>query len=146
VIRALAILAMTFGLVAGLAGCGDPDQKLLGEGARAARDAASEVGTARLAAKSLLDHKLWTAPATQLVTESEEALGKVASTFDAQQPETAKSRQKYDEISKALSDAQDIVTELRIALNNNDLGTVADQVTQLEQTGQQLDRLGEQAK
>jgi hypothetical protein len=139
----IAVFALLLGL---LAGCGDPDQKMLADGARAARDAASEVGTARLAAKSLLDHKLWNAPAVQLVSDAEQALGNVTSTFDAQQPETGRSRQTYDMVSKALSTAQDNVTELRIALNNKDLGTVADQVTKLQTIGQQLDRLGEQAK
>jgi len=141
--RMIAVFALLLGL---LAGCGDPDQKMLADGARAARDAASEVGTARLAAKSLLDHKLWNAPAVQLVSDAEQALGNVTSTFDAQQPETGRSRQTYDMVSKALSTAQDNVTELRIALNNKDLGTVADQVTKLQTIGQQLDRLGEQAK
>jgi hypothetical protein len=139
----IAVLALVLALVAG---CADPDQKLLADGARAARDAASEVGTARLAAKSLLDHKLWNAPAAQLVSDAEKAIGKVATTFDAQQPETGRSRQTYDTFAKALTTAEDNVTELRIALNNNDLGTVADQVGRLQTIGQQLDRLGEQAK
>jgi len=139
----IAVCALVLGL---LAGCGDPDQKMLADGARAARDAASEVGTARLAAKSLLDQKLWNAPAVQLVSDAEQAIGKVTSTFHAQQPETGRSRQTYDMVSKALSTAQDNVTELRIALNNKDLGTVADQVTKLQTIGEQLDRLGEQAK
>jgi hypothetical protein len=142
----IAVFAMVLGVVAGLAGCGDADQKILADGARAARDAASEVGTARLAADALLNHKLWKAPAVQLVTDAEQALGKVTSTFDAQQPETGRSRQTYDTFSKALSTAEDNVTELRIALNNNDLGTVADQVVRLQTIGQQLDRLGEQAE
>jgi predicted ArsR family transcriptional regulator len=141
--RMIAVCALVLGL---LAGCGDPDQKMLADGARAARDAASEVGTAQLAARSLLDHKLWNAPAVQLVTDAEQALGKVTSTFDAQQPGTGRSRQIYDTVSKALSTAEDNLTELRIALNNNDLGAVADQVTRLQTIGQQLERLGEQAK
>jgi len=141
--RLLAVFALLLGL---LAGCADPEQQMLADGARAARDAASEVGTARLAAESLLDHKLWNAPAVQVVSDAEQALGKVAGTFDAQQPGTGRSRQTYDTVSKALSTAEDNITELRIALNNNDLGMVADQVTRLRTIGQQLERLGEQAK
>jgi hypothetical protein len=141
--RLLAVFALLLGL---LAGCADPEQQMLADGARAARDAASEVGTARLAAESLLDHKLWNAPAVQVVSDAEQALGKVAGTFDAQQPGTGRSRQTYDAVSKALSTAEDNITELRIALNNNDLAMVADQVTRLRTIGQQLERLGEQAK
>ncbi|TDU88097.1 hypothetical protein EV138_1637 [Kribbella voronezhensis] len=142
----LRTLALVAAVLAVLAGCGDPDQKMLTEGARAARDAASEVGTARLAAESVLDHKLWNAPATQVVSDAEKSIGKVATTFDALQPKTGRSRATYDSYSKALSTAEDEITDLRIALTNNDLGTVADQVTQLQTLGQQLHRLGEQAK
>jgi hypothetical protein len=140
------MLALVATILAVLAGCGDPDQKMLTEGARAARDAASEVGTARLAAQSLLDHKLWNAPATQIVSDAEQAIGKVASTFDALQPKTGRSRATYDSYSEALSNAEDDVTELRIALTNDDLGTVTDQVSKLQTVAQQLRRLGEQAK
>jgi hypothetical protein len=145
--RLIAAVAATAALLMVLAGCGgDPDQKLLSEGARAARDAASEVSTARLAAQSLLDHRLWSQPATQLVSESEQALGTVATTFDAQQPETEKSRHTYDQISEALSTAETGVTDLRIALKNNDLATVAQQLNELEKTAAQLDQLGELAQ
>ncbi|QNE21297.1 hypothetical protein F1D05_29505 [Kribbella qitaiheensis] len=139
----IAVAAIVLALAAG---CGDPDQKMLDAGARAARDTASEVGTARLAAQSVLDHKLWNAPATQVVADAEQAIGKVASTFDTQQPQTGRSRQTFDTFSAALSTAQDNVTELRIALKNDDLGTVADQVKALQTIGQQLGKLGEQAK
>jgi hypothetical protein len=144
--RVVAAVAMVVVFVLGLAGCGNPDQKMLSEGARAARDAVSEISTARLAAQSLLDHKLWSQPADQMVKDAEKSLGKVVSTFDAQQPETATSRKTYDQISGALSDASDKLTELRIALGNDDLATVRKQVTELEKSVQQLEQLGELAE
>jgi aminoglycoside phosphotransferase family enzyme len=145
--RRIAALALAVTLLVGAAGCsGDPDQKMLSEGARAARDAASEVSTATMAAQSLLDHKLWSQPAGQMVSDAEKSLGKVVSKFDERQPETEQSRKTYDQVSGALSDAEDNVTELRIALGNNDLSTVTKQVDQLRETGQQLHQLGEMAK
>jgi len=127
-------------------GCGDPDQQLRSEGARAARDAASAVGTARLAGQSFLDHKLWSQPATQLVGEAEDSLGQVGSTFDRQQPRTASSRKTYDDISKTLNDAEGTVTDLRIALVNNDLEAVTEAVRQLSEPADELRKLGETAK
>jgi hypothetical protein len=144
--RLIAVVAVVIGLLVAVAGCGDPDQQMRSEGARAARDAASEVRTARLAAQSLLDHKLWSQPATVLVSDAEDALGKVATTFGAQQPETKESRKIYDQTTEALANAEDSVTDLRIALRSDDLAAVRNQVGQLEKTGEQLVQLGERAK
>jgi hypothetical protein len=137
---------MICGLVFGLAGCGNPDQQMRTEGAKAARDAVSQVRTARLAAQSLLDHKIMTPTTTVLVTDAEEALGKVATSFSARQPETTESRKIYDQTNDALSAAEESITDLRIALRSNDLATVRSQVEELGKTGDQLAKLGEQAK
>jgi phosphohistidine phosphatase SixA len=134
-------------LVLGIAaGCGDPDQQLRSEGARAAREAASAVGTAELAGQSFLDHKLWSQPATQLVSEAEQSLGKVSSTFDQQQPRTRASRKTYDDVSKTLDEAAGNVTDLRIALTNGDKAGVAELVKELTDTTEGLRRLGETEK
>ncbi len=133
-------------VLAALAGCGNPDQQLRSEGARAAREAASAVGAARLAGQSFLDHKLWSQPATQLVSEAEESLGQVGTTFDQQQPKSTSSRKTYDDISKTLDDAESNVTDLRIALVNNDLDAVTSAVRQLSQVSGQLRQVGETAK
>lgn len=137
---------LVLSLILGLAGCGDPDQQMLSEGARSAREAVSGVRTAQLAAQSLLDGRIWAQPATVMVTDSEDALGLVATTFDARQPETDESRQTYDLYSEALANAADGVTELRIALRRGDLETVRQQVGQLDKTAEQLEQLGERAQ
>jgi hypothetical protein len=129
-----------------LAGCAGPDQKMQTEAARAARDAASEVRTARLAAQSLLDQKVWTQPAVVVVSDAEEALGTVATGFSSRQPETDESRKTYDLYSEALTAAEDGVTELRIALNRQDRAAVTAELGQLTKTGEQLVQLGERAK
>jgi hypothetical protein len=136
------ICALLAGLLL-LTACGDPDQQLQSEAARAARDAASEVRTARLTAENLLDQKIWSQPAVVVVTDAEDALGKVATSFSARQPETDKSRQTYDLYSDALAAAEDGVTELRIALNRNDRDAVTAEIGQLTKTGEQLVQLGE---
>jgi hypothetical protein len=134
-------------LILGIAaGCGNPDQQLRSEGARAAREAASAAGTARLAGQSYLDHKLWSQPALQLVDESEKAMGKASSSFDTQQPKSRAARKTYDQISQTLDDATGNVTDLRIALTNGDQGGVAELVKELADTTEGLRRLGETAK
>ncbi|MFI5713457.1 hypothetical protein [Kribbella sp. NPDC051620] len=133
-------------VIAVTAGCGDPDQQLRSEGARSAREAASAAATAELAGRSFLDHKLWSQPATQLVSESEKAIGKVSSTFDQQQPKTRAARKTYDQISQTLDDASGNITDLRIALTNGDEGGVAELVKELADTTEGLRRLGETAK
>jgi hypothetical protein len=136
-------------LVAGLVlltGCGNPDQQLLSDGARAARDAASEVATARITAQTLLARKVWSRAADQVVTDAETALGKVATTFDEQQPETARSRRSYDTISDALSQAESAVTATRIAIRAGDETALARQVPVLDRTAEHLRELGELAR
>jgi hypothetical protein len=133
-------------VIAVATGCGNADQQLRSEGARAAREAASAAGTARLAGQSFLDHKLWSQPATQLVSDAEKALGQVSSTFDEQQPKTPASRKTYDQISKTLDDAAGNVTDLRIALTNGDNNGVAELVKELSDTTEGLRELGETAK
>ncbi|MFF1820717.1 hypothetical protein ACFVWG_25650 [Kribbella sp. NPDC058245] len=128
------------------AGCGDADQQLRSEGARAARDAASAAGAARVAGQSFLDHKLWSQPATQLVDEAEKSMGKAVSTFGQQQPESPESRKTYEQVSKTLDDADGTVTDLRIALVNGDRDGVAKLVRKLADTTEGLRQLGETAK
>ena len=134
-------------LLAVLTGCGaDSEQTMLTEGARAAREAVSEVNTVRLVGNQLLDGKLWAPAADRMVTDAEEALEKVVSGFDARQPGSEESRRMYDEFGEALDAAAAAVQDTRIALANDDLATVRQQLGVLEQVGRQLDRLGESAQ
>ena len=128
-------------LLVSLTACAGPDQKLQDAGSQAAREAAAEVGTARVAVQQLLDGKLWAQPANQLVADSEKALDGIVSGFDSQQPETEQSQKLYDEYSKTLDDAAKAVTTVRIALKNNDKTAAARQVGVLEKSAQQLTEL-----
>jgi Flp pilus assembly protein TadD len=142
--RAIAVLAC---LLTVLSGCGaDSEQKMLTEGARSAREAASEVNTVRLISQQLLDHKLWAPSATSMVKDSEQTLDKVVSSFATRQPGSDTVRQTYDRFSDALDAASDAVVETRIALVNGNLAKVQQQVGELQKVGEQLDELGESAK
>ncbi|MEV6285698.1 hypothetical protein [Kribbella sp. NPDC051770] len=121
-----------------LTACAGPEQQIQDAGAQAAREAAAEVGTARLAVQQLGDGKLWAQPAGQLVKDSEKALDGIVSGFDSQQPETDEARKLYDRISQLLDDAAQAVTDTRIALGNGDEAAAAQQVAALEKSAQQL--------
>ncbi|GAA1525084.1 hypothetical protein [Kribbella lupini] len=128
-------------LLVSLSACAGPEQKLQDAGAQAAREAAAEVGTARVAVQQLLEGNVWAQPANQLVADSEKALDGIVSGFDSQQPETDEAQRLYDEYSKALDDAAKAVTTVRIALTNNDTSAAARQVGVLEKSAQQLTEL-----
>lgn len=128
-------------LLVALTACTSPEQKLEDAGAQAAREAASEVGTTRLAVQQLLDGKLWPQPTDRLVASSEKALDGIVAGFASQQPESDQSRTTYDTFTQALDEAATAVTETRIALKNGDRAAAAQQVGVLEKTAQQLTEL-----
>ncbi|MEU4191902.1 hypothetical protein AB0E69_08400 [Kribbella sp. NPDC026611] len=129
-----------------LAGCGSPDQKLRDNAAQTAREALSEVNTTRLAVEQLRSHRLWPQPAGQIVKDAEKSLGKAASGFSSQQPTTGESTRLYEQTTKALGDAEDAVTAVRIALGNDDLAAAERQLDPLRTSGTDLERIGELAK
>lgn len=132
-------------LVMLLAGCGDPDSKLRDAAAQTAREAASEVGTTRTAVEQLQAHRLWPQPARQLVADSEKSLDKASSSFAAQQPSTPVSERLYEQVTKALDDAQTAVTAVRIALGNDDLAGAGQQLDALRLASKDLGEIGELA-
>jgi hypothetical protein len=138
---AIALLALVI-----LSGCGNPDQKLRSAAAQSAREAASEVSTARLVVEQLRAHQLWAQPAGQMVKDAEIGVEKAASSFSSQQPSTATSTRLYEQVTKTLDDAQTAVTAVRIALGNDDLAAAEQQLAALRRSAADLDRIGELAK
>jgi hypothetical protein len=133
--RAVAVAVL---LAAIAAGCSSPEQQLADAAEQAVREATSEVGTTQLAVRQLLDHKLWRQPAQQMVTDAETSLSTVASGFAAEQPETEASQRTYDEVTRALDEAESAVTATRIALANGDLTTAARQLPVLDEVAGRL--------
>lgn len=144
--RRLLCVAATGLTLAALVGCGSPDQQMLSSAARAARDAGSEVATVRVVAGGYLDGDLWSQPARRMVSDAEDALGKVVTTFEAEQPTTAASRTTYDRVSKALDDADTAVVLARIAVLNGDRPALRQSLTALDASARDLRGYGELAK
>ncbi|TCC30854.1 hypothetical protein [Kribbella speibonae] len=128
-------------LVLLLGGCGNPDQQLRDAAAQAAREAASDVGTAALAVEQLRASRVWPQAAGQLVADAEKGVERAVGSFAAQQPSTDASRRVYADVTRALGDAQQAVTATRIALGNDDLAAAARELGVLRRTGVELSRI-----
>ncbi|MFF0341634.1 hypothetical protein [Kribbella sp. NPDC004875] len=128
-----------------LTGCQGPEQQLRQAAAQSAREAASEVGTTRLAVEQLRSRRLWSQSAEQIVKDAEQGVEKAASSFSAQQPATGASTSLYEQVTKALDDAQTAVTAVRIALGNNDLAAAERQLDQLRAASRDLQSIEEVA-
>ncbi|NNG41032.1 hypothetical protein HJ588_17375 [Flexivirga sp. ID2601S] len=85
-----------------------------------ARAAAGIVATARAGAKAWQDGKLTHAYADTMVTEAEEDIGSVVSTFDSRQPPTQAAIALRDRIDAPLESASNALSDLRIALRRSD--------------------------
>jgi hypothetical protein len=140
------LIAGVLVLVALLAGCGNPDQKLREAAAQSGRAAASEVNTTRLAVEQLRAHRLWSQPAGRMVADAEKGLNTAASSFASQQPSTDVSARLYEQVTKTLTDAQTVVTAIRIALGNDDLAAAEQQLDALRRSGSDLEKIGELAQ
>jgi hypothetical protein len=133
-------------LVVLLAGCQDPDQQVRAAAAQSAREAASDVSTARLAVEQLQAHRVWSRSAEQLVADAEKGVDQAVDSFAAQQPSTDESRRIYEQVGQALDDAQQAVTATRIALGNGDSAAAVREIGVLRAAAAELGRIGESAK
>ena len=129
-----------------LTGCSSPEQTLRSAAAQSARQAASEVSTARLAVEQLRTQHLWMRAAGQIVKDAEKGVASASSSFSSQQPSTAASTQLYEQVTKTLDDAQTTVTAVRIALGNDNLTAAEKQLPALSKSAADLARIGELAK
>lgn len=139
ILLALVLLAM--------AGCAVPSSPDARHWRRSARqsvgDVASEVETARTTLRQLGADRFVGRYATVLLVDAEEAAGKAADKITTQQPPQVE-QERYDEVSAALGDAIDLVTQARIAVARDSRDDYPDLVEQLGTTGDELAGLEEQ--
>lgn len=131
----------------GLTGCTVPSAPDARDWRRSARqsvgDVASEVETARTTLRELDAGRFVGGYATVLLVDAEEAAGKATDTITTQQPPQVE-RARYDEVSSALGDATDLVTQARIAVTGGNQEDYQTLVEQLGTTGDELAELEEQ--
>jgi hypothetical protein len=84
----------------------------------------SELRTAYLVTGAQLEGDTWWRYTDVVVTDSEAAAATIESTFTSRQPPSPTSEKLYERTSKALSEAADLVTDLRIAVRKHDEATI----------------------
>jgi hypothetical protein len=92
----------------------------------------SSVQTARLAARLASRGDLFGPYTSVVLSESEKGIGAAQSVFESVQPPDRHSDRLRAELGKLLSEASDIVSELRIDARRGDLGALADEARPLD--------------
>jgi hypothetical protein len=95
--------------------------------ARTTADGAlSAVQTARLVAKTASRGSAFGPYTGQVLSDAEESLGKLASTFGSIQPPDERADKVRSDLGSIINDAEDHVADVRIAARRGELKTLAD--------------------
>ena len=124
-----------------LSGCIAPalDQGAFEQNAKSALESASsETATARLAVDSLLAGKATTAYADTVVTDSENAMGGVQTSFGVVDPPSHDQDRLRDQVLTLLGNADDALAHTRIALRRNDDRALRSALEELDASTSQL--------
>jgi len=135
--------ALVCGILVGCAGPTIRDSAVHSQAQKSADAMVSELRTVRLAVRGLQDDKLWWRYADRMVTDSEEAATTIEATFTSRQPPSQESKSAYDEVSKQLSDAADLVVSLRVAVRLHDEGEIRSLEPEIAKAADDLERLAE---
>jgi hypothetical protein len=137
-IVATTALALAF---AGLAGCAEPssdygDYRAMVK--QSAKDAQSAMATAQLIADEVLRGRTTHAYADTVVTDAEDDVSSIQSTFDSRQPPDSVSIKLRGEFDDVLQSATTAVQDLRIAVRRNDVKAIEQGLGEAAKALQQL--------
>lgn len=128
-------------LLLALTGCAPrtPDaESWTDQALQALDDVGSEVATAGLVLRQERSGRATDELTQTVVLDSEEAAGTTADGFASAQPPPGQD-EEYARVTTALSDAADLLSEVRIAVVREDTGRYADLVERLDKAGRDLD-------
>ena len=100
--------------------------KYEGKARTTAEGALSEVQTARMIARTAARGSAFGPYTGQVLSDAEESLGGLASTFGSIQPPDRRADAVRDELGQIIGDAEDHVADVRIAARRGALSTLAD--------------------
>jgi hypothetical protein len=106
--------------------------KYEGKARTTAQSALSEVQTARMVAQTASRGDAFGPYTGQVLSDAEESLGGLASTFGSIQPPDERADAVRDDLDALLGDAEDHVADVRIAARRGALETLADDISALE--------------
>ena len=135
---------LVLGLVALCASCAGPtvsDSALLSQASRSAQTAVSQLQTVDLAVRTQQRGDAWWSYTDVVVTSSEDALTSVEGTFDSRQPPSRTTDAAYRRTAKALADASELVTQIRISVRRGDLDSLRRQRARIAPLVKRLERL-----
>jgi hypothetical protein len=128
-------------LVALLTACSPqtPDHESWTDSAlQALEDSASEVATAELLLRQVRDDRVTRSYEKVVALDADEAAGTIAESFGAKQP-PPEDDAEYRRVTTALSDAADLLADVRIAVERSDTSEYADLLEQLGKVADDLD-------
>ena len=134
------LLAISVSLLLG--GCIAPalDQGAFEQNAKSALEsAASETSTAQIAVDVLLSGKATNAYADTVVTDSENAMGGIETSFGVVDPPAATQDGLRDEVLTLLGDADDALAHARIAIRRGDVSSLREAHKELEDASAHLE-------
>jgi len=143
--RAAGLVLAVAVLCVSCAGPTTSDSALLSQAGRSAQSAVSELQTVDLAARTQLGDHAWWSYTDVVVTSSEDSMSAIEGTFDSRQPPTVDTDAVYQRTTKALSDAADLVTAMRISVRRHDTASLRRQTAQIAPLVRRLNRLGKLA-
>lgn len=103
-----------------------------------AKSALSNVATVRLAARMGSEDRAFGPYLSVLVSDAEEAIGGVQSTFDSTQPPDERGDDLRDEIDELLTDALDHVADVRVAVRRGELADLDQEAQPLDEDAEKL--------
>jgi hypothetical protein len=144
-----ALAAVAAASAALLAGCAGPTAtgSALGTQAESSLLAmVSELRTGELAARTQLAGRSTWRFCDVVVTDAESSGSSVEATFSSRQPPTAASDALYERTSRQLSDAADLLTDLRVAVRRHDTASMRETTRAMSATSRRLESAAERLR
>lgn len=132
-----------------LTGCAGPtirDEAVYNQSEKSATAMVSELRTVLVATTAQLDDRTWWRFADVVVTDAETSATSIESTFTSRQPPSLSSNRIYEDTSTALSDAAELITEMRVALRQKDTATMEQLRPKIAKAASDLESLEKRAR
>ena len=127
------------------AGCAEPSGSYgdyVAKAQQTARQMASAITTAQLAAHELLHGNATLAYTDVMVTDAERDADSVQTTFDSRQPPDQRSSDLKDQVDQPLQNATSSLTDLRIAVRRDDAHDIRQALDDLDAPLKKFQKLG----
>jgi hypothetical protein len=119
------------------------DSAVVSQAEKSAEDMASQLRTVYVVSQAQTRGKTWWGYTDVVVTDAESSAGWISDVFSSRQPPSRASEPLYRRTSTALSDASDLVTDMRIAVRSHDEAAMARLRPEIAKAADQMEALAE---